>query len=74
MSPPPPPNTPFWTVAETCSYIRKSDSWLYERLQRQRKLGVDTLFPLPAPMGRSKLFVADEIKAWAQKVIDAPRQ
>ena len=74
MQPLLPSDPPLWTVPETCAFIRKSDSWLYERLQRQRKLGVNTLFPLPVPMGRSTYFVADEIKAWVQQVIDAARQ
>lgn len=73
MRPLPPPSTPLWTVAETCAFIRKSDSWLYALLQRQRKLGTTGLFPLPVSFGRSTYFVADEIKAWMQQLIDTAR-
>lgn len=74
MRPPPSSGTPLWTVSETCAFIRKSNSWLYERLQRQRKLGTTTLFPLPVLLGRSTFFVAEEIKAWVQEIIDTARQ
>jgi predicted DNA-binding transcriptional regulator AlpA len=63
----------FWTMPEVCTYIRKSDSWIYARLQRQRTLGIDSLFPRPVLIGRSTLFVVEEIVQWTQKTIDECR-
>jgi predicted DNA-binding transcriptional regulator AlpA len=75
MPPLPPPDAPLWTMPEVCAYVRKSDSWIYERLQRQKKLGITSLFPTQVPMvGRSCLFAAEDVKAWVQKFIDQSRK
>jgi predicted DNA-binding transcriptional regulator AlpA len=71
----PPSDTPLWTMSEVCAYVRKSDSWVYERIHRQKKLGITSLFPMPVPMqSRSCLFAAEDVKAWVQKFIDASRK